>query len=107
MTTAALCLVCAGASLLYLFVWQIPWFLKLGQPRAGQANRAIDVCAAILLVVVARKLGWPNMVVVCTCVAVAAWHLLWDFTPALQKPRFQAALSLVLITGGALLWIAR
>ena len=107
MTALAITLLCAGGSLLFLFLWQVPWILKLGQPRAGRITWAIETSFLVLVVAfgVWRGSLWP--VVFGTALATALWHVLWDFVPPLHRPGFQAALGGTLLLAGAALSVAQ
>ena len=85
MTALAISLLCAGGSLLFLFLWQIPWILKLGQPRAGRITWAIETGFLVLVIAIGMWRGSLWTVVLGTALATALWHLLWDFMPPLHN----------------------
>ncbi len=107
MTILAIALTCAGGSLLFLLLSQIPWLLKLGQPRAGRIAWAIETSFLVLVFAVGvwRGAVWP--VVIGTALATGFSHLLWEYMPPLQNRGVQAALGGTLFLAGALLWVAQ
>ena len=106
MTALAVCLMFLGSSLLYLFLWQIPWWLKLGQPRAGRITKVVDWAFAALLFLVGISTGRFWSVVFGAALAIALWHLLWEAMPPLRRAGSQAALGVTLLMAGSLLWPA-